>query len=69
MPVYPDRPLTRIELTTLHLASQGLSYRWIAAVRGRGVQTVKKELAGIRRRLGARTTPQAVAVAMRQGLI
>jgi DNA-binding NarL/FixJ family response regulator len=53
----------------LHLAARGLTDKEIAARLCIGVGTVRFHFAGCRRVLGARTRPQATALAAARGLI
>jgi DNA-binding NarL/FixJ family response regulator len=52
------------QLTALRLLAQGLERREIAAQMGIGEETVKTHLADVRRKLGARTSAQAVAIGL-----
>jgi len=55
------------ERTALRLASEGLTVQQTADVMGIGFEAAKDYLARARRRLGARNTPHAVALALRNG--
>jgi DNA-binding CsgD family transcriptional regulator len=63
----PD--LADSELSVLRLAAEGHTTQETASRLGIGFETVKAELAKARRRLGARNTAHAVAIAARRGLI
>ena len=52
------------QLTALRLLAQGLDRREIAEQMGIGEETVKTHLAEVRRKLGARTSAQAVAIGL-----
>ena len=52
------------QLAALRLLAQGLERRQIAERMGIGEETVKSHLAEVRRKLGARTSAQAVAVGL-----
>jgi DNA-binding NarL/FixJ family response regulator len=52
------------QLGALRLLAQGLERRAIAEQMGIGEETVKTHLAEVRRRLGARTSAQAVAIGL-----
>jgi DNA-binding NarL/FixJ family response regulator len=52
------------QLSALRLLAQGLERREIAERMGIGEETVKTHLAEVRRKLGARTSAQAVAVGL-----
>jgi DNA-binding CsgD family transcriptional regulator len=52
------------QLAALRLLAQGLERRQIAAQMGISDETVKTHLAEVRRRLGARTSAQAVAIGL-----
>jgi len=57
------------ELETLRLMSLGYLYHEVAKVMGVRPQTVKNCLAVVRKKLNARTTAHAVAIAKDRGLI
>ena len=59
---FPD--LSPKQLAALRLLAQGLERRQIADEMGIGEETVKTHLAELRRRLGARTSAQAVAIGL-----
>jgi DNA-binding CsgD family transcriptional regulator len=61
--------LTRQEHSALSYASYGLTRRRIAVAMGLQPSTVRDHLRSARYRLCARTITQAVAEAIRQGLI
>jgi DNA-binding NarL/FixJ family response regulator len=52
------------QLTALRLLAQGLERKAIAERMGIGEETVKTHLAEVRRKLGARTSAQAVAIGL-----
>jgi DNA-binding NarL/FixJ family response regulator len=52
------------QLTALRLLAQGLERKAIAEQMGIGEETVKTHLAEVRRKLGARTSAQAVAIGL-----
>jgi DNA-binding NarL/FixJ family response regulator len=52
------------QLTALRLLAQGLERKAIAEKMGIGEETVKTHLAEVRRKLGARTSAQAVAIGL-----
>ena len=52
------------QLTALRLLAQGMERREIAERMGIGEETVKTHLAEVRRKLGARTSAQAVAIGL-----
>ncbi len=52
------------QLETLRLLAQGLERKQIAAQMGIGEETVKTHLAAVRRKLGAQTSAQAVAIGL-----
>jgi DNA-binding NarL/FixJ family response regulator len=52
------------QLTVLRLLAQGLERKAIAEQMGIGEETVKTHLGEVRRRLGARTSAQAVAIGL-----
>jgi DNA-binding NarL/FixJ family response regulator len=52
------------QLTALRLLAQGLERKAIAEEMGIGEETVKTHLAEVRRKLGARTSAQAVAIGL-----
>jgi LuxR family transcriptional regulator len=61
--------LTEGELETLRCVQQGLEYTEIAEQLGIAVPTVKARLEKARTKLGAKNTPQAIAIAIRRNLI
>ena len=61
--------LTKRQARVLELAAAGLQRNQIAAAMGISEETVKNHLSRARFRLGAQTTTQAVATALRRGLI
>ena len=65
-----DKPyLTPAELQVLQLTADGLTDQQIGERMGIAWQTVRHHQSAIRRRLGALTKCQAVALALREGLI
>jgi NarL family two-component system response regulator LiaR len=52
------------QLTALRLLAQGMERKQIAQKMGIGEETVKSHLAEVRRKLGARTSAQAVAIGL-----
>jgi DNA-binding NarL/FixJ family response regulator len=66
----PVRPaLTGRELAVLRLLAAGLANKDIGARLGIGLPTVKTHIDGVYRKLGVRNRTQAMAAAVRQGLI
>lgn len=59
----------RRQLEVLQEMSMGLSYAETAAALGISIETVKEHMKRVRERLGARNTNQAIAEALRRGLI
>ena len=68
-PYFKGKPLSRTEQQILRLIARGLSSAEIGGVRGTGLQTIKKQKKVIFSKLGARTSAQAVAIAMSLDLI
>jgi LuxR family quorum sensing-dependent transcriptional regulator len=62
-------PLTERELEVLRWASEGLTYLGTAEKMDINYATVNNHLEQVRRKLGAHTTAQAVAVAFRRGIL
>lgn len=62
-------PVTPRMLEALSAMSRGLTYPEAAAEMGCGLETVKEHLKRARARLGARNTNEAIAEALRRGLI
>jgi DNA-binding NarL/FixJ family response regulator len=62
-------PLSPDEMITLCLAAKGLGVRDIAKHRAESITLVADRLASLSRKLGARTYPDAVLIAQREGLI
>jgi DNA-binding CsgD family transcriptional regulator len=60
-------PLTPAELSALELLMQGLSYEQIADALGRKSSTIRSQLGSAYRRLGVRTSYQAVLQCVRAG--
>lgn len=56
------------ELRVLELAAQGYSARASAMLLGRHPETVRDHLANLRRKVGARNIPHAVALAYQDGV-
>lgn len=67
--VLRDAPLAARELETVELLACGRGYKEIAAIQVVTVETVKKRLKVIYRKLGARNAAHAVAIAIAQRLI
>jgi DNA-binding NarL/FixJ family response regulator len=65
----PSATLTERELAVLALISEGLSHAQIGAQLGIGAETVRTHMKNASTRLGASTRTQAVAAALRLGLI
>jgi DNA-binding NarL/FixJ family response regulator len=61
--------LTRKQVEVLQLLADGLERKQIAERMGIGEETVKTHLAEARRRLGARTSAQAVAIGVSHSLL
>jgi len=61
--------VTPAELRVLELAAEGLREKQIAAVLHYSTETVKSYGKQARRKLGARNTAHAVAIAYRAGLL
>jgi DNA-binding NarL/FixJ family response regulator len=61
--------LTERELAVLHLLSRGLSNRQAAAALMLSESTVKLHVAGIFRKLGVASRTEAVALAIRHGIV
>ncbi|WP_404406917.1 autoinducer binding domain-containing protein [Pelagibacterium halotolerans] len=59
-----DCPLTHIQLEHLSWAAQGKTNADIAAIRGVTARAVEQQFSGARKRIGASTTAQAVAIAV-----
>jgi DNA-binding CsgD family transcriptional regulator len=68
---YPIPPgeLSVAEMRVLHGLAEGFTLRQVAALHRVSHQTVRTQAGTMRRRLGARTTPHAVAIAMQRGLL
>jgi DNA-binding CsgD family transcriptional regulator len=69
MTLWGCNKLTDLQLRVLELAAEGLTQDEIAARLGVSVQTIKSHLKAIRLRLAARSTPHAVAIGFRVGLL
>jgi DNA-binding NarL/FixJ family response regulator len=65
----PSTDLSVRELEVMKLLAQGLSNKQIAVRLGLGVETIKSHISSILAKLGAVDRTQAVALAMRRGLI
>lgn len=61
--------LTPVEVRTLELFAIGLRTKQIACLEWVTVDTVKERTKSARRKLGAKNTTHAVALAWRQGLV
>ena len=61
--------LTAHELRVLQLMSDGYTAQQIADILQVGLETSKSATKAVRRKLGARNTPHAIAMAMREGII
>lgn len=61
--------LSLAERDAVNAASHGLDYAMIAATLGKDEDTVRTQLKSARRRLGAKNTTHAVALALRAGII
>lgn len=61
--------LDRTQVDLLRLLSQGCSIDRVALELGLSARTVKRRVKAIRTTLGASTTIQAVAIAVRHGLL
>ena len=68
-PTTPTLQLSGGEERALRLMAEGLTTPQAAKRAGVGMETVKAQLAAARAKLGARTTTQAVAMAIRHGMI
>lgn len=62
-------PLTDQQTRVLELAAAGLLRKQTALAMGISEETVRNHLSRGRYRLGAKTTAQAIAIALRRGLI
>ena len=62
-------PLSPVEVGTLTLAEQGLTVGEIAGQSHYSTDAVKSRLQNVRRKLGARNTTHAVAIALSRDLI
>lgn len=69
MATRPEARLTRRQRQALAAAAAGLSSAETAASWNTSVPIVKQQLASARRRLGARTTTHAVAIAINCGYL
>jgi DNA-binding CsgD family transcriptional regulator len=67
--VHRSAELTPYELYALQLASHGLGAQETANTAGVSIHTMKDQLLTARRRLAAKTTVHAVAIALRNNLI
>ena len=57
------------DVRALRLAAEGMTYGEAAKKAGIGVETIRKQMKIARRKLGARNTAHAVAIAIRKGVI
>ena len=64
-----DRDPSHAELQVLQAFSYGLGYKSVGEVLGRSPNTVRSQIRQARFLLRAKTTAQAVAIAIRRGLI
>ena len=62
-------PLTALELLAIEGLADGLTYKQIAAARGRSVSTIRSQLHVIYRKLGVVDRAQAVMACQREGWI
>lgn len=69
VPVNATLELAPSEVRALALVAEGCDYREAAEVAGVEHETIKKQLQNARRRLGARNTAHAVALAFRSGVL
>jgi DNA-binding CsgD family transcriptional regulator len=65
----PCSPLTRRESEILRAVAEGHTHQWIAQKAALSNRTVITILGGIRDKLGAKTTPHAVHIAHRVGVL
>ena len=63
------RRLTEKEIELLSLLSQGMSYKDVADLKSRSVNTIKRTAERIRWKLQVSNTVEAVALAIRKGWI
>ena len=68
-PEPPPRGLTRRHIEVLQGMADGLTVKEIAAAQHISSNTVKSQGWELRRRMGARNTTHAVAIALREGII
>jgi DNA-binding NarL/FixJ family response regulator len=69
LPMIENEGLTRRELQVLGLVGQGLGNRAIADRLGLSANTIRLHLASIFLKLGVSTRTEAVATAVRRGII
>lgn len=67
--ILPARPLTPRQLQILHLRAEGMTNQQIANSLWLSIETVKHHLKLVNQNTGCRNTTQAVALAIREGLI
>ena len=65
-PVRDPKP-SPASLDVLRLLAEGYPQREVARIRGTSLDTVHRQVERLRDRLGAKSTPHAVAIAMRSG--
>lgn len=65
----PPGEISHAELRVLHGLAQGLTLHQVAVLHQRSHQTIRTQATTMRRRLGAKTTPHAVAIAIQRGLL
>ena len=63
------KPLSPFEIRALELSAQGYFQSEIAEIVGRSKRTIECQLVSARKKLGARTIVQAIAISMRRDLI
>jgi DNA-binding NarL/FixJ family response regulator len=61
--------LTKRQVEVVRLASIGLEIKEAARQTGLGIETIKTHRSAAMHKLGAKTMPQAVAIALRTGVI
>jgi len=62
-------PLTHREAEVLTALSHGLGYRGTAELLGISTETARHTAASVRRKLAAKNTPHAIAIALRRKLL
>jgi DNA-binding NarL/FixJ family response regulator len=65
----PGHGLTAREIEVLQLLATGLRVREIAEQLSLSPRTVEKNVASARLRVGARSTPQLMAIVVRDGIV